>query len=195
MTPPPQRTTRRADAERNIAAIVAAGLDLLSRDPDASVAEIAKAAGVGRVTLYGHFASREILLEAVLEHALALSHAALDDPAYDELPAPEAITRLVESSWKIVDGYRRLLVAAERALPPGRVRHHHDEALGRVERLILRGRHDGVFRTDLPLSWLVTHFYATLHSAAQEVEAGRLDHADAPQILATTLLCVLMNRP
>lgn len=192
MTPPRQRPARRADAERNIAAIVAAGLDLLVKDPDASTADIAKAAGVGRVTLYGHFPTREALLEAVLDHAVTLANIALDDSAYDELPAPEAISRLIVSSWELLDRNRRLLAAADRVLPTERIRHYHDEALARVERLILRGQDDEVFRTDLPPTWLVAHFYATLHSAAQEVDAGRLDQNDAARVLNTTLRAVFM---
>src|ERR1700731_535694 len=49
---------RRADARRNIASILDAAQDCLSRDPTASIADIAQAAGVGRVTLYGHFGTR-----------------------------------------------------------------------------------------------------------------------------------------
>ncbi|PZG15983.1 TetR/AcrR family transcriptional regulator [Nonomuraea aridisoli] len=54
-------SVRRADAERNIAAILDAATRLISADPTVSVADIAKAAGVGRVTLYGHFPSRKAL--------------------------------------------------------------------------------------------------------------------------------------
>ncbi|MGH3403828.1 MAG: hypothetical protein ACRDRJ_15215 [Streptosporangiaceae bacterium] len=43
---------RRADARRNIAAILEAALDCLARDPQASIADIAAGAGVGRITLY-----------------------------------------------------------------------------------------------------------------------------------------------
>lgn len=47
--------TRRADAQQNVERILDAAIDCLSRDSDASVVQIAQAAGVGRVTLYGHF--------------------------------------------------------------------------------------------------------------------------------------------
>ena len=46
---------QRADARRNIAAILDAATDCLARDPEMSIADIAAAAGVGRITLYGHF--------------------------------------------------------------------------------------------------------------------------------------------
>ncbi|WP_084965423.1 TetR/AcrR family transcriptional regulator [Thermoactinospora rubra] len=186
-----RRSPRRADAERNIAAIVSAGLRLLSADPNVSVADIAQAAGVGRVTLYGHFPSREALVEAVLGHAIELADAILDDERLAGLPAPEAMTRLIESSWEILDRHRRLFTAADRVLPGERIRAHHDRTLQRVEELIVRGRDSGDFRTDLPVSWLVTTFYSILHSAAQEIEAGRLRRQDAAPVLTATLLSVL----
>ena len=60
---------RRADAERSIAAIVNGALEALASDPDASMAEIARRAGVVRATIYMHFPTREALLDAVMENA------------------------------------------------------------------------------------------------------------------------------
>src|SRR3954454_23002802 len=62
---------RRADAERNIASITNAALDALAGDPDVSMAEIARRAGVVRATIYMHSPTREALLDAVMEPAPA----------------------------------------------------------------------------------------------------------------------------
>jgi TetR/AcrR family transcriptional repressor of mexCD-oprJ operon len=190
-----QQRRRRADAERNIAAILDAGLACFSRSADASVADVARAAGVGRVTLYGHFPSRQALIDAVLAHAISKAHTALEAETLADGPAPEALSRLIHSSWRIVDHHRSLLAAAQHELPPARIRHHHDEAMARVERLIARGQAEGDFRTDLPRPWLVATFYSVLHSAAEEVDAGRLDPAQAPQVLTTTLLAAFAAQP
>ncbi len=58
--------TRRADAERNRAKILAAARTVFAR-PDApvSMAEISRRAGVGMATLYRNFPSRQELLEAL----------------------------------------------------------------------------------------------------------------------------------
>ncbi|MGN9842151.1 TetR/AcrR family transcriptional regulator [Nonomuraea sp. H19] len=182
---------RRADAERNIAAILEAGTRLLSSDPGASVADIAKAAGVGRVTLYGHFPSREALVDAVFNHAVGLADAVLEDPSIDTAPAPEAMAGLLRSSWEVLDRHGRLFVAADRVMATERIREHHEAPLRRVERLIARGQRDGDFRTDLPLSWLVTTFFSIIHSAAQERQAGRLAPEDVERVLITTMLSLL----
>jgi AcrR family transcriptional regulator len=183
-----RRPRRRADAERNIAAILDAGLACFSRNADASLTDVARGAGVGRVTLYRHFPSREALIDAVLAHAISRADTALEAVAVDDGPAPEALSRLIHSSWQIVDHHRSLLAAAQRDLPPARVRHHHDQAMARVERLVARGQREGDFRADLPRPWLVATFYSVLHGAAEEVDAGRLDPTKAPEILTATLL-------
>ncbi|MEV4360654.1 TetR/AcrR family transcriptional regulator [Nonomuraea sp. NPDC004186] len=182
---------RRADAERNIAAILEAGTRLLSADPTASVADVAKAAGVGRVTLYGHFPSREALVDAVLDHAVEVADAVLADDSLDTAPAPEAMARLLRSSWEVLDRHRRLFVAADRVLATERIREHHERPLRRVERLIVRGQRTGEFRTDLPSEWLVTTFFSIIHAAAQEREAGRLVPEEVELVLTRTMLSLL----
>lgn len=63
-----------------------------------------------------------------------------------------------------------------------------DGPASRVETLVARGRAEGVFRTDLPIYWLVNVLHTVMHSAADEIRAGRLapDHA-AVHITATVL--------
>lgn len=178
---------RRADARRNIAAILDAALDCLSRDPQASIAGIAAAAGVGRVTLYGHFPSRAELIDAAFAHAMRQAEETLD--VIDLSGDPRgALARLVASSWRIMDRFRGALAAAERELPPGRIRAHHDEPMSRVADLIVRGQRDGVFRTDLPVEWMVTLFYTVMHGAAGEIGAARLEPGDAARVITATLL-------
>src|SRR6202000_1376833 len=62
-----------------------------------------------------------------------------------------------------------------------RVAHH---TLGA---LLERGRADGSFRSDLPVSWLVTTCIAVIHACAGEVREGRIDEGDAVRILTTTI--------
>lgn len=181
-------TRRRADAQRSIAAILDAGVICLSRSPQVNTAEIARVAGVGRVTLYAHFATKEVLVDAVVAHAIVEADRALDavDPDHDA--ALVALVRLTSSSWQILSRHRQLRIAGERHLGPARMRAHHDKSMARIRRLIRRGQDAGEFRTDLPLDWLVATYYAVLHSAADEVSARRLKASRAGDIVAATVI-------
>jgi TetR/AcrR family transcriptional regulator, mexCD-oprJ operon repressor len=185
-----RRTTpraQRADARRNVTAILDAATDCLARQPDVSIADIAAAAGVGRITLYGHFKTRAELVDAVLVQTLERADAVLD--ATDTTGDPSAaLARLVAASWQIVHQFRNILLAAQGELPAERIRGIHDRILRRVQTLIERGRRAGTFRTDLPKQWLVTITFSLMHAAAEDTAAGRLKTQDAADLITATLL-------
>jgi TetR/AcrR family transcriptional regulator, mexCD-oprJ operon repressor len=181
------RTARRADAELNTVRILDAAAACLSRSATASVGEIAQAAGLGRVTVYGHFPSREALVEATLARLLEQGETILAGLDLTGDPR-EALRALIESSWRLMADAGAVLEAAQSALPPGRIRELHAKQLRRLEGLIRRGQSEGAFRADLPASWLVSVLYHVLKGAAADVGAGRLDPADAPRLIAATVL-------
>lgn len=178
---------QRADARRNVAAILDAALECLAQDPQASITDIAKAAGVGRVTLYGHFSSRAALVDAAFGRAVRQASATLEAVDLGGDPR-DALTRLIASSWQVIDRHQALLGAAEAELPPDRIRAYHNEPMGRVHALVAAGQDRGAFRGDLPADWLVAVFYAVMHGAAAEIRAGRLGSADAVGVITATLL-------
>lgn len=182
---------RRADAERNIAAILDAGFELFAANSSVSMAEVAQAAGVGRVTLYAHFSSREALLEAIVRRAIDEAVELLDGLGLDAEPAAVALERLLRTQWNLLDRYRRIRAAAVDELGERRLRRRHDPVLERLRGLIVRGQNDGAFRTDLTSDWLVTAIYSLLHATADEVEANRMTKSAAPDVLIRTVLSML----
>ncbi len=181
---------QRADARRNAASILDAAVRCIARDPDASIGDIAQAAGVGRVTLYGHFSTRADLVEAVLTRTVQQADVILG--SVDTTGDPrDALSRLVAASWQIVDQFRSVLRAAQRELPPERIRGRHDQIMKRAEGIINRGQRAGVFRDDVPKNWLITTAFSLMHAAADDCTAGRLDTGDAARVLTATLLAAL----
>lgn len=182
-----QGQAKRADARRNVQSILDAAAVCLSRDPDASIAEIARTAGVGRVTLYGHFANRAELVDSVVARAIEEGDEALD--ALDLGGDPrEALVRLVQQSWLTIVQIGSLMTAALETLSPERMLELHECPATRVERLVERGRKSGVFRTDLPASWLVGTLHRVMNGAAAEIDARRLAPDDAAATIAATAL-------
>jgi TetR/AcrR family transcriptional regulator, mexCD-oprJ operon repressor len=152
-----------------------------------SIAGIAAAAGVGRITLYGHFKTRADLVDAVLARTIEHADAVLDATDTGGDPA-DALARLVTASWQIVHQFRNILLAAQRELPAERIRSVHDPILRRMQALIGRGQRAGTFRTDLPKQWLITTAFSLMHAAAQDTAAGRINPGDAAGLITATLL-------
>ncbi|RBP64268.1 TetR family transcriptional regulator [Brevibacterium sanguinis] len=169
---------RRADAQRNRLAILAATPIALRRNPDASIADIAAEAGVGRMTLYGHFPTRAELIEAAVVDTLDRGDEVLSAVPLDGEPS-EALTRLIASSWTLIEQARGLLAAAQKELSAGRIRDLHEKAEDRMRALLQRGQGEGAFRTDLPLHWLLATAHTVMNAAAEEISAGRLDPSRA----------------
>ena len=110
---------RRADATQNREAILAAGFDVLSRRPDAGLAEAARRSGLTRTTVYAHFRTREDLL-AELRQAVQRAVRAIDagDPAQG--PAEVALQRVLAASWQQVAHHALLTEAIGRIWASGR---------------------------------------------------------------------------
>jgi len=184
----------RADARRNIAAILDAATESLARDPDSSINDIAKAAGVGRVTLYGHFESRAALVSQVVERAIAQSEEALSTVDLSGDPR-EALGRLLDASWEVTQRFGALVVAAEGAVPPDQLREAHAQPARRVRRLIRRGRSAGCFRRDMPVEWQVTLMQSIVHGASLSVHRGEITRSQAPRLVRETALAALASVP
>lgn len=181
---------RRADAERTITAILDAALRCFAEGPDATVTQIAKAAGVGRVTVYGHFDSLEAIVDALLTRSLREAEAMFDDLDLESGTAAAAVDRLLHAPW-ILGRYRGLFEASTRYLGAQKMRTLHDPVFSRVEAVLVRGQKGGEFRTDLPLPWLMATFYALAHAAVAESDAGRFTPEEAADLLSSTLLGML----
>src|SRR3954471_6256315 len=100
---------RRADAERSIARILDATVDALASDPEASMAEVARRAGVVRATVYVHFPTREALIEAVTHRAIADVTAIIEAAEPDRGNAADALRRVVTSAWRTLGRYHALV--------------------------------------------------------------------------------------
>lgn len=185
------KQARRADAQHNVEKILETAVVCLSRNPDASMVEIAQSAGVGRVTLYGHFPSRDALVEAALERLLGKGDQVLERLDLTGDPC-KALRTLIGSSWLLIAQSGALLEAAQAVLPPGRIHDLHAKPEQRVNDLISRGQAEGVFRTDLPTGWLASVLHHVIKGAAADVANGRFSEEEAARFLSETVLAAYM---
>ncbi|MFF5961862.1 TetR/AcrR family transcriptional regulator [Streptomyces luteogriseus] len=178
--------TSRADANRR--RILDVALAELLRDPDASMDQIARAAGVVRRTVYGHFPSREALISTLVDEAveaLSVAHAAGREDVRD--PA-EAVARSVLAVWAIADRYRLLVALAQRTVTMQGIRERlapvRQESIG----LLQRGLDEDVFSSPLPAPALAYVHEQMLFAVMEAVNDGLLAAREAGRCAAVTVL-------
>jgi AcrR family transcriptional regulator len=186
-----RRKPRRADAERNKAAIIDAALEALADDPDVSMAEIARRAGVVRATVYMHFPTRESLLDAVMENAVAQVAEATRAAEPTRGEPEEALERVLHATWHKLSDFQTLLAINTSRLSARELHRRHQPVMTQFVPLIERGQTKGVFRSDVPVSWHLAMIRAIAHAASAEVRSGRITEAEVePAMLSTALAAV-----
>ncbi|WP_030754374.1 TetR/AcrR family transcriptional regulator [Streptomyces sp. NRRL F-5135] len=159
---------------------------LLTRQPTATMDEVAKAAGIGRATLHRHFAGREVLIEALEELGIQELEAAIDGARLDEGAADEALRRLVERIEPAA-GLIAFLVT-ENQLFEGDVHEGWARTDARFAALFRRGQEQGEFRIDLSPAWLTEALYGLIGAAAWSVQDGRVAAKDFSYMVVELLL-------
>ncbi|MFE4371318.1 TetR/AcrR family transcriptional regulator [Streptomyces sp. NPDC056835] len=164
----------RADAARNLAAVLRTGARLLAEDPGTSLSAIAGAAGVDRSTVHRRFATREALLSAVFQAKLDSAERVLDDARLTEAPVAVALHRYVEGivpvsrEWPVDT---RRMMRADPAAQPRRT-----EQSKRLDDFLRRAADEGYLRPEVPLDWARIVFDELVDSVAH-----RLPEIEPPQ--------------
>ena len=180
------RKHRRADAERNTTAIVNAALQALAEDPDVSMAEIARRAGVVRATVYMHFPTRESLLDAVMEDAVRQVAEATREAQPTHGEPEEAVERVLRATWHKLSDFQTLLAINTSRLSAKELHRRHQPVMTLFVPLIERGQKKGVFRGDLPVAWHLAMVRAIAHAASAELRSGRIDESRVEDALIST---------
>ena len=186
---------RRADAERNIQAIIAAALEALADDPDASMAAIARRAGVVRATIYMHFPTREALLDAVMENAVAQVAEATRAAEPTQGEPEDALERVLRATWQKLSDFQTLLAINTSRLSAKELHRRHQPVMTQFVPLIERGQAKGVFRSDVPVSWHLAMVRAIAHAASAEVRSGRIAVSEVESVMLTTALAAVSPAP
>jgi AcrR family transcriptional regulator len=143
---------------RTPAAILANAASLLAEHRDASMSDIAAAAGIGRATLYRYFPTREALVQALADDALQELTGRIADARLDTVPVVEALQRLFRAVLTVGDRYVILLDEATTLHARDTADDAHRRVAEPIEALLQRGQDDAILRDDLDAQVLAQIF-------------------------------------
>lgn len=183
MAPPaPDPARLRADAVRNRERVLEAVFALSGDLRDLSLEEIARRAGVGRSTLFRHFATREELLLAATRRAIDEGRAIARAAVAEGGGAAAVLTRLSRDVARLAARFR--VLRADRELVTRLVT--PELADDPLLSWIVAARERGELRRELTPRWILETIVAlALASADQLAEPGHDEEAVAAMLAAT----------
>ena len=172
-------TAIRSDARRNLERVLESACGVLSRNPTASIEEVAAASGVHRSTVYRRFPTREELVQALLARALMEVSALVRDAA-EGAPDEANLRRMCSELMALGERYRFLLMHYRLAdLGP--------DPVG-LTKLMRRYQRAGVVRVDLSPAWLASAFVAIGAAVFESDELTKRTADDAADVFVLTFL-------
>ncbi|BCB74524.1 TetR/AcrR family transcriptional regulator [Phytohabitans flavus] len=163
---------------------VAAAL-LAERGEQASMTDIAEAAGVSRATLYRYFPNRQALLRALTEVAFADLSSRIADAKVDTVPIDEAIARLTRAMLAATSKYRALTLFEK---SPSDLAEADQVLIEPIRTLFRRGDAEQAFRADLPIETLVEIYIGLLEATVRRVLRGRFGVEEASAAMTGVFL-------
>jgi AcrR family transcriptional regulator len=156
------RTRKAPNRKDHVASgIVDAAARVLATDRDASMTDIAAAAGMGRATLYRYFPTREALLVGLATVGIDELVRRITEADLDNIPAREAIARVARAV--VMTGHKYIALAdLDSAVIDTRTVER--QVMAPLHALLQRGAVEGALRDDLAPEMLLTTFIGLLKS-------------------------------
>ncbi len=161
----------------------------IAQNPNASLEDIASAAGVGRATLYRHFKSRNDLNIALKMAAGQRLRDNIDPILNSDLPAVEKLSLIVE---KCIPLGASLNVTSYFNLPckedDPRVMESYEKHMNQVRQIGSELKDQGVVAPEIPLAWVTASLDSLVFAAWEKIQDGDIAPNAAPGLVLGTFL-------
>ena len=156
-----------------------------------SIEELARAAGIGKGTIYGYFQTKSDILHAFCEDELECLHQELTSNADKEIPLLRQMVSIYMAEFsKITENreFARLFMqqtAFPRDVDLERHLNHENNYFSLLFPLLEKARERGELRRDLDLLHITGHFYGLYLLLVSAWFTGRIKTEDAEEALHT----------
>lgn len=174
-------------------ALLNAAIQVLSAQPSATLAEIAEAAGVKRVTLHRSFGTRDELLKAIALHSLAEMDEACYKAAAKKKTAADQLRAIVGALVPIGDRchflWRNASIWEEESVAAEIERHNKE-----LSQLIDLAKKEGDIAIHIPNAWIIASLDAVIFAALCASRKGDIAVNDAAKLAEETLFQGIATR-
>lgn len=144
-----------ARAQKSQKALLKAGLELLNRNQEATLSDIAAHAGVGRTTLYRQYETREKLIAAIALDCLESIDQATASIERQAKSALDAIRLLFEYAMPLTQEFQFLINLEHLLIHEPKVIKVYENQRKEISELVEYGMKKGEINSKLPVSWVV----------------------------------------
>ena len=168
------------------ASILDAAAVVLAQNPGASIAVIARQAGIGRATLHRYYPKREDLLRALALNAMAQSDAVVLPLYKEDGPKLETLKNIIRAMVPL-GAYWHFLSLEYSVMEDEAVKEKYKAQLECLSQLVNEVKAERGLALDVPTAWMVAAIDSLLYAAWMGVEAGAIARNDAADLVIRTL--------
>lgn len=165
--------------------IIEAAFTLFSRNPGASLGEVAESAGVGRATLHRLFSSRADLVRSLALIAIAEMDTAAEAACENVESASEALRLSLQALIPL--GNRHGFLALEPFDSDPEISAEFKRLEAETNALVDASKAEGLFDETIPTDWITQVFDSLLFSAWESVKLGKITNTQAADLAWLTL--------
>lgn len=164
----------------------------LAAHPNATMDELASAAGVSRATLFRRYPTQQALLVHVSEVATSCFVEGVNGAQLEQGAEADALLRLCAVLADLAPQFGLLVLHPIPTEDDARLTELAAPATTAIQALITRGQQSGVFRSQAPAEWLATMLEWTTVAAASRARTGAFATTDEiTDLLAQTAFDLL----
>ena len=166
-------------------AILEAAFQIFNKQPGASLADVAKHAGVGRATLHRQFKSRELMMIALAHTAIEELRVAVDEATVDATGHGDGLKRSLAAIIPLAQ--RQWFLSHEPVERDPAISAQYKADQKELQASIEEAKAEGVFDKEVPAVWIAEVYENLVYTAWTSVREDRATANQAADLAWRTL--------